>query len=94
MKVRNMVSNRGNKVANQFIITTEEGTYFQSYDSIIAFVPCSGVKTLRDAFKWNCSTTTGKYLNQFLGEEIKETRRKINAGIYELANLNNMGEIR
>ncbi|KKM03661.1 hypothetical protein LCGC14_1772170 [marine sediment metagenome] len=39
MKVENMTSSKGNKVANQFIITAENGQYFQSYKSIIAFWP-------------------------------------------------------
>ena len=30
IKVRNMISNAGNSVPNQFIITTPEGRYFQS----------------------------------------------------------------
>lgn len=39
-KVKNMYSPRsGNPVANQFIIEAEEGTIFQSYDTVIAFVP-------------------------------------------------------
>ena len=39
MKVQNFTSNNGNKIANQFIITTKKGRYFQSYNSIIAFIP-------------------------------------------------------
>ena len=35
-KVFNMESNKGNKIANQFLITTDEAFYFQSYNSIIA----------------------------------------------------------
>lgn len=35
-KVYNMVSNRGNKIPNQFLITTDEAFYFQSYETIIA----------------------------------------------------------
>ena len=31
MKVANMTSNKGNKIANQFVIDTDEGIYFQSY---------------------------------------------------------------
>ena len=37
MKVKNMTSNRGNKIANQFEIIGEDGIYFQSYDSTIYF---------------------------------------------------------
>ena len=39
IKVRSMTSNAGNDVPNQFIITTPEGRYFQSYRSTIAFKP-------------------------------------------------------
>ena len=89
MKVRNMISVSGNAVANQFIVETDEGTYFQSYDTIIVFEPCSGGgKTQLDVHKWDYSVTTGKYRNQFLGENIAETRKKIRAGIYELVDLN------
>ena len=31
--------------------------------------------------KWDYSMTTGKYRNQFLGEDKKETQRKIKEGI-------------
>ena len=40
MQVKNMTSSNGNKVANQFVITTEEQgnkvEYLQSYETIIA----------------------------------------------------------
>ena len=43
MKVQNMTSGNGNKIANQFIIREDENPmsgnaieYFQSYDSIVA----------------------------------------------------------
>ena len=36
MKVENITSNNGNKIANQFIITDDEDNkYFQSYSSMI-----------------------------------------------------------
>ena len=38
VKVYNMKSPNGNKVANQFEIYTSKGKYFQSYNSIIAFI--------------------------------------------------------
>lgn len=87
--VENMTSPRGNReVPNQFIIYTEAGTYFKSYASIIAFKPRGGGKVVLDENKWNYSTTTGKYRNQFLGEGIEETRKKIASGEYVLADLN------
>ena len=41
-----------------------------------------------DKDRWNCSRTTSKYRNQFLGETINETREKIKNGTYKLKNLN------
>lgn len=97
VKMSNMISPRGNKeVPNQFIIKIEgQGTYFQSYKSIIAFIPFTpsdkhniGTQAILDEKYWDFSTTTGKYRNQFLGEDIEETRKKIASGEYLLANLN------
>ena len=97
MKVKNMTSARGNKVANQFIITDkrydekENKWYttktFQSYDSTIAIVFSTGV-VLLDENTWDYSVTTGKYRNEFLGEGIAETRAKIKSGEYILTDLN------
>ena len=82
-----MVSGNGNAVPNQFVISANGERIFQSYDSVIAIVRKDGSISL-DKKKWNYSATTGKYRNQFLGENIAETRRKINEGIYKLENLN------
>lgn len=88
MHVKNMRSSRGNEVANQFIITNENGKFFQSYDSMIVFISNDGKITL-DKTYWDYSKTTGKYRNQFLGENKVETERKIKSGEYELGNLIN-----
>mgnify|MGYP001226214941 FL=1 len=87
MKVENMKSARGNKVPNQFIITDNGDEYFQSYRSIIA--KRSEGKIYLDDYYWDYSKTTGKYRNEFLGEGIAETRKKIASGEYILTNLNN-----
>jgi hypothetical protein len=73
---------------NQFIISTPEGIYFQSYNSIIAFKPADYGKIKLDGFYWDYSITTGKYRNLFLNENKKETLRKIKSGNYELVDLN------
>lgn len=86
MKVENMRSSRGNKVPNQFIITDNGDEYFQSYRSIIA-KRSKGKIYLDDVF-WDYSRTTGKYRNEFLGEGIAETRKKIKSGEYILTDLN------
>lgn len=87
MNVTNMKSPRGHKVPNQFIITTKEGTYFQSYQSIIALIKNDGSVVLDDYY-WDYSRTTGKYRNEFLMEGIAETRKKIASGEYQLTDLN------
>lgn len=93
IKVTNMNSPRtGKPVANQFFIMTDEGTYFQSYNSIIAFIPNHNSfwenKIHLDEYYWNYSVTTSKYRNIFLGESKKETQAKIDSGEYILTNLN------
>jgi len=88
MKVKNMTSTRGNKIANQFIITDDNNDMtFQSYDSCIAKKIYNGLIYLDENY-WDYSATTGKYRNQFLGEGIAETRKKIEQGIYILTDLN------
>ena len=87
MNVRNIRSNKGNEIPNQFEVTTEKGKFFQSYKSVIAFIPFVG-KTQLDSKYWDYSVTTGKYRNIFLGEDKKTTEKKIASGEYELTNLN------
>ena len=87
MKVTNMKSPNGNQVPNQFIISTNEGDYFQSYRSIIALRKSDGSIVL-DNYYWDYSRTTGKYRNEFLMESIAETRKKISSGEYQLTDLN------
>ena len=97
MKVKNMTSPKGNTVANQFFIRNESVHVFQSYDSIIAVRDWRvrdnfGEPTITlDKNRWNYSVTTGKYRNQFLNEGLAETRKKIEAGIYKLDDLNAEG---
>ena len=87
VKVYNMTSPTGNKVAIQFEIYTSKGKYFQSYNSIIAFIDNNG-KVFLDEYYWDYSTTTGKYRNMFLNEGINNTRQKIVSGEYKFKNLN------
>jgi len=95
MKVRNMTSSKGNKIANQFIITDREDDYdivvFQSYDSVIVRQHNrvdGSTGTLLDEHYWDYSVTTSRYRNQFLGETKAETQKKIDSGEYILTNLN------
>jgi hypothetical protein len=104
MKVQNMTSSKGNKVANQFIIEDTSlsiyhpalhrnvviyGTVFQSYSSVIALKTGSPNNLVYlDKNYWDYSRTTAKYRNQFLGEPKAETQKKIDSGEYILTDLN------
>lgn len=87
INVSNMISATGNKIHDQFIIHTEEGCFFQSYQYVIAFRD-NDDNVYLDKNKWNYSRTTGKYRNQFLCETKKATELKIESGEYKLIDLN------
>ncbi len=89
VKVRNMKSNNGNSVANQFEIETDDATYLQSYNSVIVKKAHNEGRVYLDEYYWDYSTTTGRYRNMFLGENKGVTQMKINNGEYILTNLNN-----
>ena len=93
IKAKNIISDRGNPITNQIIITDEkkDTETFQSYDSIIAikgWTKDGKRKVTLDSYYWNYSRTTSKYRNLFLMETTEETKKKIKEGIYKLANLN------
>jgi hypothetical protein len=97
IRVTNMNSPKGNKVANQFVINEYEGgvlthSTFQSYQSIIATKEyhTNGERPniYLDETYWDYSNTTSKYRRDFLGEGVAETRKKIESGEYSLVNLN------
>jgi hypothetical protein len=98
IEVRNMTSNSGNKIANQFLIFEKNKTYFQSYSSLIICeeykkVKIDGIRCTKrvvtlDPKFWDYSVTTGKYRNKFLNETKKETEAKLKSGEYKLKNLN------
>jgi len=91
MRVENMRSAKGNKVANQFIVSCDNGDlFFQSYASVI--VKNSGGKTYLDESKYNYSRTTAKYRNLFLCESSQEIEKKIKSGEYILTDLNEKRE--
>jgi hypothetical protein len=73
-------------VKNQFVIYTDEGQMFQSYDTIIALIDTQG-RVFLDK-NWDYSKTTGKYRNKFLGEDKASTERKIKTGEYTIRDLN------
>jgi len=86
MKVSNLISSNGNKVANQFIIETDNKIYFQSYNSIIAEVYNS--KIYLDPVYYKYSKTTSKYLYRFLNMNSKEIQAGLQSGLITFKNLN------
>lgn len=71
---------------NQYLIRGKDFTALQSYDSIV--VVRTGGKIYLDSNTWDYSKTTGKHRNLFLGEDKKDTEKKIKSGEYILTDLN------
>ena len=102
IKAKNIISDRGNPITNQIIITDtkKDKETFQSYDSIIVIKEYKPERyswntpkehktnVTLDEYYWNYSRTTSKYRNIFLRETTEETKRKIKEGTYKLTNLN------
>ena len=90
MKVENMTSNKGNKIANQFIIYDDDKVYFQSYNTKIAMIQDHYIEL--DAKYWNYSKTTSKYLNEFfklfMNISPKEIKANIKDNTFFLTDLN------
>ena len=86
MKVSNLLSSSGNKVANQFVIENDNEIFFQSYKSIIANV--KNGKIFLDPVYYKYSKTTSKYLNRFLNMNSKEVQEGLKSGLIEFKNLN------
>lgn len=86
ISTNNMTTPSGNAAANQFLIVTENGRLFQSYQTKIAFIANDGQVTMNEVY--DHSKTTGKYRNMFLGEDKKATDKAVKSGEYKVANLN------
>lgn len=88
MRVENLYSVNGNKVANQFRIEHNGMVTFQSYNSEIITID-RPTKTIYVGKDYNYSNTTSKYRNSFLSDEgfnglanIKALDKAIKAGQY------------
>ena len=68
------------------VITTPQGRFMQSYETIIAFISTEGEVVLNTEFAQ--SRTTSFYRCQFLNELGVETKRKLKSGRYTQMNLN------
>ena len=87
MNVTQLINSNGNPAANQFVITTDNGQYFKSYDSLIAFKPRSGDTVVFTDY-WDYSNTTLKHLRTFLGTSAskKELEQMLESGAIILDN--------
>lgn len=79
MKKPNIPINYSSKKSQ--IISTSEGSFLYSYGALIAG-KVNGQVYLNEKY-WDYSVTTGKHRNEFLGEGIAETRKKIKSGEYQ-----------
>ena len=73
--------------ANQFVIHTQDGTFFQSYNTLIAFKGFDygedGNVLLQEGYWNNYSATTNRYLNMFLRTDgIAEIRKCVESSEY------------
>lgn len=69
MRISNLVNDNGNPTKNQFLLESENGKFFQSYDTICARLHNGEVSLNVDYFGehfTNSSNTTRKYLYVFL----------------------------
>lgn len=69
MKISNLVNERGNKVANQFVIENENSITFQSYNSTVCEIRPASMgfeKVVVFGKDWDYSRTTMKNLGSFL----------------------------
>ena len=82
MIVKNLVSNNGNPVPNQFDISINGARYMQSYSTICVVIVGKAV-TLSD--DWDCSRTTMRYVCQFLRvNSVAAIRKRIADGTYKV----------
>ena len=91
-----MQSRGGNPLANQQILSDDNGSMFVSYGTKICYKTekrfnIQGVRRPQYVFDenyWDYSRTTSKYRNEFLGFGVAECRQGIKEGWIKLDNLN------
>ena len=69
MKIENLVNEKGNRVANQFVIVNGSTVAFQSYDSMVCEIRPASMgfeKVVVLGKDWDYSRTTMKHLGNFL----------------------------
>jgi len=87
MHTEKMKTKFGNDSKDQVIVHDGDRRVFVSYGTPIAEIAGYGGAVTLDKDYWDYSVTTGQYRNEFLGEGIADTRKKIKDGTYQLTNL-------
>lgn len=94
MAVRQLINDNGNAAANQFVIKTENATYFQSYNSVICKLDGINIVLSKN---WDYSNTTRKHLYIFFRQNgyynlssAKEVRDAIKNGNVTLENVSSL----
>lgn len=75
--VTQLINDKGNPAANQFIRRTDKATYFQSYQSVVCKLDGINIVLSTD---WEYSNTTRKHLYMFLRQN----------GYYNLSSANDV----
>jgi len=84
MKVENIINNRGNTVANQFIVSNGEELVFQSYDSKIVTLKNGMLKLEGDM--WDYSVTTRRHFKTFINDKTPFTYENKQQWLKEIEN--------
>ena len=87
-KVKNIINNNGNPAVNQFVITTGDKVFFQSYDSMVAMWDKKARKLYVTSY-WDYSATTRKHFYIFLNDytAVRGTRENILQGLKDGASV-------
>jgi len=89
IRIKQMENKKGQPIANQFLIFRDNGVFFQSYNSLIAYIGNNGEIYL-DNDNWDYSKTTAKYRNRFLNMTTREIKKLIKEGKIILTDLENL----
>ena len=92
--VTQLINDKGNYAANQFVIRTKKATYFQSYRSVVCKLDGISIVLSTD---WEYSKTTMKHLYIFLRQNgfytlssAKDVRKAIKDGWVTLKNVKSL----
>ena len=83
--ISQFINDKGNAVKNHFVISDEDGSYLQSYDSVVALVKHDGSIVL--GTDYNYSRTTMKHVFSFVNLSSKEINQAVKENTIEVQDL-------